>query len=390
MRTVTASPAWASSRAWSSPSRACVQPKVTVQYPEVVNEISPRHRGRLHAALRRGRHAQVRDLLPVRAGLPHRVHRHGRRGHQEPLPRPLGRRPSSTPSGARSRRCAAPAGRCRTAPFEPFAPIDLAPLERILAEEDYDPRRAAAILERTQDAYGHLPVAALQHISHPTGAWYSEIYGIATSYPHLRFEPPSGHVVAVCRCAACTLLRRRPGRWRAFGSTWARTSAASARTARCASRATDCRGEPAAQPCVTRRRQRAARADAPRTRRPSPAALRGARRPGAGRHEHADPGRRDQGWPRVLLARAGATTRRRASAAAERAGAWAAWKQAAARPDARRRSSASSASRPARPRRRGLPDRRQVARLRGAAVARRATSSPTASRPTRARRPTGR
>jgi NADH-quinone oxidoreductase subunit E len=90
--------------------------------------------------------------------------------------------------------------------YDPFQPIDLAPLDTILAAEDYQPRRAIAILERTQEAYGHLPVAALQHIAHQTGAWYSELYGIATSYPHLRFEPPSGHVVGVCRCTQCTLV----------------------------------------------------------------------------------------------------------------------------------------------------------------------------------------
>ena len=44
------------------------------------------------APVRRVGHAQVRDLLPVRAGLPDRVHRHGRHGHQGPLPRPLGPR----------------------------------------------------------------------------------------------------------------------------------------------------------------------------------------------------------------------------------------------------------------------------------------------------------
>ena len=59
------------------------------------------------------------------------------------------------------------------------------------------------ILERTQDAYGHLPVAALKHISHGTGAWYAEIYGTASSYEHLHLDPPSGHVFAVCRCPAC-------------------------------------------------------------------------------------------------------------------------------------------------------------------------------------------
>jgi len=84
--------------------------------------------------------------------------------------------------------------------------FDLTPLDKILAEEDYSPRNTLRIFERTQEAYGHLPVAALQHISHQTGAWYSELYGIATSYPQLRFEAPTGHTVAVCRCSTCTLL----------------------------------------------------------------------------------------------------------------------------------------------------------------------------------------
>jgi NADH:ubiquinone oxidoreductase subunit E len=48
-------------------------------------------------------------------------------------------------------------------------------------------------------------VAALQHIAFRTGAWYSELYGIATSYPHLRLKAPSGHTVAICRCPACTM-----------------------------------------------------------------------------------------------------------------------------------------------------------------------------------------
>ena len=43
------------------------------------------------AALRRVRHAQVRDVLPVRAGVSDRVHRHGRHRHARPLSRPLGR-----------------------------------------------------------------------------------------------------------------------------------------------------------------------------------------------------------------------------------------------------------------------------------------------------------
>jgi hypothetical protein len=52
------------------------------------------------------------------------------------------------------------------------------------------------ILEATQAAYGHLPVAALKRISHKTGAWYAMIYGTASYYRHLRFEPPEDAVQA--------------------------------------------------------------------------------------------------------------------------------------------------------------------------------------------------
>jgi NADH-quinone oxidoreductase subunit E/NADP-reducing hydrogenase subunit HndA len=88
--------------------------------------------------------------------------------------------------------------------FQAWLPIDLGPLERILVANDYDPRRLLTILEAAQAEYGHLPVAAIQHISHSTGAWYSEIYGIATSYPNLVFEPGRVSEIGVCRCPTCT------------------------------------------------------------------------------------------------------------------------------------------------------------------------------------------
>jgi hypothetical protein len=75
--------------------------------------------------------------------------------------------------------------------FRRFEQIGLAPLDAILEEHDYNPREMLAILEQTQATYGYLPVAALKHISRVTGAWYAMIYGTATYYRHLRFEPPS-------------------------------------------------------------------------------------------------------------------------------------------------------------------------------------------------------
>lgn len=83
----------------------------------------------------------------------------------------------------------------RTVPDEAYAhfalPDDLSAVDEILDEYDRDPGRMLQILEATQARYGYLPVAALKRISHATGAWYAMIYGTATYYRHLRFEPPT-------------------------------------------------------------------------------------------------------------------------------------------------------------------------------------------------------
>ncbi|MBI3745064.1 MAG: NAD(P)H-dependent oxidoreductase subunit E [Chloroflexi bacterium] len=119
----------------------------------------------------------------MRPGLPDRVHRHGRHGHEGPLPRSLGR-PGDVRRAAQG---------------------DLGAVEEILAEHDYDPRHLLAMLEATQAAYGYLPVAALKRISQVTGTWYAQIYGAASFYGHLRFEPPSG------TAQAAAMTSRRPG-----------------------------------------------------------------------------------------------------------------------------------------------------------------------------------
>jgi len=92
----------------------------------------------------------------------------------------------------------------RTVPdpaFRPYEPLDMTEVDRILDEHDMDPAHLLQILEATQEAYGYLPVAALKRISHKTGAWYAMIYGAASYYAHLRFEPPTAtdQVEAVAR-----------------------------------------------------------------------------------------------------------------------------------------------------------------------------------------------
>ncbi len=87
----------------------------------------------------------------------------------------------------------------RTVPdpaYRPFAAVDLAAVDAVLEEFDHDPGRMLEILEATQAAYGYLPIATLKRISNLTGAWYAMIYGTASYYAHLRFEPPTATVQA--------------------------------------------------------------------------------------------------------------------------------------------------------------------------------------------------
>ena len=180
------------------------QPKRTVQYPEQRQDISPHHRGRLVLLYDEAGNLKCETCFQCAMACPieiidmggvdtkNRMH-----VHWGPPEQYAERREESA-----LRRSGRPVA---DKAFAAWLPIDLGPLERILAANDYDPHRLLAILGQAQAAYGHLPVAALQHISHSTGAWYSEIYGIATSYPHLIFEPGQVAQIGLCRCAACTL-----------------------------------------------------------------------------------------------------------------------------------------------------------------------------------------
>jgi NADH:ubiquinone oxidoreductase subunit E len=91
-----------------------------------------------------------------------------------------------------------------------FQRIDGAPVDRVLAQHDYDPAAMPAMLEAVQAAYGYVPVAAIKRLSQVSGAPYALIYGLATTSRHLSPRPsgPAGGVrpnVAVCRCTDCLL-----------------------------------------------------------------------------------------------------------------------------------------------------------------------------------------
>jgi NADH:ubiquinone oxidoreductase subunit E len=197
-------PGWGIAKGVAFGLRKFFEPKVTIQYPEVRIGGAPKGRGRLlllydeFGALKCETCFQCAMACPIEVidmgGVDTKNRHHLHWGPSEQY--------AERRVGSALRRSGRPVP---DRSFDPWQSIDLAPLDAILAEEDYSPRRMLRILERAQEIYGHLPVAALQHISHQTGAWYSELYGIATSYASLRFEPPTGHSVAVCRCATCTV-----------------------------------------------------------------------------------------------------------------------------------------------------------------------------------------
>jgi ferredoxin len=168
--------------------RRFFEPKVTIKYPEVRLDPPHKFRGRLQllydewGTLKCETCFQCAQACPIECidmgGFDTRGRYHVHWG----APETYGERREESALRRSGRPVPDPA-------YRPFAAVDLAPLDTILDEYDHDPAHMLAILEATQAAYGYLPVAALKRISQRTGAWYAMIYGTATYYGHLRFEP---------------------------------------------------------------------------------------------------------------------------------------------------------------------------------------------------------
>ena len=198
-------PGWGIAKGMTATLVRFVQPKKTIQYPEEHQEISPHHRGRLILLYDEAGNLKCETCFQCAQACPIEIIDMGGvdtknryHVHWGPPEQYAERREESA-----LRRSGRPVP---DVAFSAWVPIDLGPLETVLIEEDYDPKRLLRILDRSQEAFGHLPVAAPQHIGHATGAWYSEIYGIATSYPHLVFEPGRPTEIGICRCPTCLLL----------------------------------------------------------------------------------------------------------------------------------------------------------------------------------------
>ncbi len=170
--------------------RRFFEPKVTVKYPEDRRDPPHKFRGRLQllydewGTLKCETCFQCAQACPIECidmgGMDTRGRYHV---HWGP-PETYGERREESALRRSGRTVPDPA-------YRPFAPIDLGPLDAILDEYEHNPAHLLQILEATQVAYGYLPIAALKRISNRTGAWYAMIYGTASYYSHLRFEPPT-------------------------------------------------------------------------------------------------------------------------------------------------------------------------------------------------------
>lgn len=88
----------------------------------------------------------------------------------------------------------------------PKVDIDLQPLATLLANwPDLKPRNLIAVLQRTQDIYGYLPMPALDEVARLMRVAQARVFGVATFYSQFRLEPQGEHVIRVCNGTACNV-----------------------------------------------------------------------------------------------------------------------------------------------------------------------------------------
>ena len=205
--------------------RKFFEPKATIKYPEVRLDVPSKFRGRLQllydefGTLKCETCFQCAQACPIECIDMGGIDTKGRYHIHWGAPETYGERRDESAL----RRSGRPVPDQAYAHFDPIHPE---PVEAILERYDFDPKDMLAILEAVQAEYGHLPVAALKLISQRTGAWYAMIYGTATYYRHLRFEPPAAEPLAEAAAAA------RSGRETTFLAGLDASLAGSARPAR--------------------------------------------------------------------------------------------------------------------------------------------------------------
>jgi NADH:ubiquinone oxidoreductase subunit E/NAD-dependent dihydropyrimidine dehydrogenase PreA subunit len=183
--------------------RRFFEPKATIQYPETKPDVAVRFRGRLQLLYDEFGNLKCETCFQCAQACPVECIDMG--GHDTKSRFYTHWGPAETFGERREESAVRRSGRpVPDNAFTHFEPIDLVAVEEILEARDYDPREMLPILEEVQAAYGYLPIAAIKHIGHVTGAPYALVYGTATYYSHLSFERRI-RTIGVCRCTSCLL-----------------------------------------------------------------------------------------------------------------------------------------------------------------------------------------
>jgi NADH:ubiquinone oxidoreductase subunit E len=82
--------------------------------------------------------------------------------------------------------------------------VDLAKLEPVFEKyKDMANGSLIPVLQGAQDAFGYLPIAALQAIAKRLDVPISQIYGVVTFYAQFKMTPRGRHVIRSCQGTAC-------------------------------------------------------------------------------------------------------------------------------------------------------------------------------------------
>jgi len=81
--------------------------------------------------------------------------------------------------------------------------VDLAPVEKLIAEYEDNREAVIALLQDVQKQYGYLPRAVLNLISERLGLPHTQLFGLATFYRAFSLKPRGRHLINVCTGTTC-------------------------------------------------------------------------------------------------------------------------------------------------------------------------------------------
>lgn len=87
---------------------------------------------------------------------------------------------------------------------------EIAKLDEILQDHDYNSTLLIAIMQEIQKVYRYLPEEALGYIAKKLKLSEAKIYGVATFYENFSLEPKGKYVIKICDGTACHVRKSIP------------------------------------------------------------------------------------------------------------------------------------------------------------------------------------